>query len=578
MKTRLSVVALCLAMLLAASGPTDLIAAAAAPLPAAAVASKPKLVVFVAVDQFRADYIDWYGGNWKHGLRRVLDKGAWFRNANYPYLGTVTCPGHTTLGTGAYPHTHGMILNDWWDRATSKISACTDDAGVKLLGYMRDVKKMNGGGDSGKNMLVPTLADEMKAQLQPMPRVVSFSMKARSAIGLAGHKPDVAAWFEQGSLVTSTAFAGELTGFVKKFVADNPIEKDADGQWTKLLDEKAYKYADDVPQETMSGGRVFPHPLTRTASALPSSASPAPGPRQRRGESGALPPASPSQFAAWERSPWSDRYLARLASAAVSALGLGKGPGTDYLSVSFSALDTVGHPYGPRSHEVQDVLARLDVTLGDLLDEIDKKVGADNYVLAFSADHGVMEFPEQLKAEGKDAGRMSTAQLTQTLNDALNRALGPGKHIDTIRYTEVYLAPGVREQLKAKREALKATLDAARTVPGVQQAFFSDDLLDPGKAKDPVQRAAALSHFPARAGDIILVPKRYWIAMPAGTTHGTNNDYDQHVPVVLFGAGIKAGKYDRAVSPADIAPTLAKLVGVTLPKAEGKPLNEALAK
>jgi hypothetical protein len=577
MKTRLSVVAPCLAMLLAAGAPKDPIAAAA-PAPTAAVARKPKLVVFVAVDQFRADYIEWYGGNWKHGLRRLLDKGAWFRNANYPYLGNVTCPGHTTLGTGAYPHTHGMILNDWWDRTTGKISACTDDPGVKLLGYMKDVKKLNGSGDSGKNMLVPTLADEMKAQLQPMPRVVSFSMKARSTIGLAGHKPDVAAWFEQGSLVTSTAFTGELTGFVKKFVADNPIEKDAEGQWTKLLDEKAYKYADDVPQETTSGGRVFPHPLKRTASALTSSAPPAPAPTPRPGEPGAVPAAPPSPFGLWERSPWSDRYLGRLASAAVSALGLGKGPSTDYLSVSFSALDTVGHPYGPRSHEVQDVLARLDVTLGELLADIDKKVGADNYVLGFSADHGVMEFPEQLKADGKDAGRVSTTLLTQTINDALNRALGPGKHVATVRYTEVYLAPGVREQLKAKPEALKATLDAARAVPGVQQAFFSDDLLDPAKAKDPLQRAAALSHLPARNGDIILVPKRYWIVMSAGTTHGTNNDYDQHVPVVLFGAGVKAGKYDRAVSPADIAPTLAKLVGVKLPKAEGKPLDEALAK
>jgi predicted AlkP superfamily pyrophosphatase or phosphodiesterase len=538
---------LCALLVSGASG------AAAAPAPAAPAASPPKLVVLLSVDQMRADYVDWFGAQWKHGLRTLLDKGAHFRDARYPYLGTVTCPGHTTLGTGAYPYRHGMILNSWWDRASSKLVECTDDPASPLVFYGASQAAP---GDSARLMMVPTLADEMKGQLKS--RTVSFSSKARSAIGLVGHHPDIVTWWEAGSWVTAKAFAPAPNAVVGKIVQDNPIDRLLDQGWDRALPVAAYKHADDAADERPPSSkwtRVFPHTLRYE----PASST------------------SPRRFSLWEKSPFPDEYLVTLATGALAAMKLGQGEGTDFLAVSFSSLDLVGHAYGPRSHEVQDVLARLDRLLGKLLEALDTQVGRGRYVVALGADHGVAVYPEQLQAEKLDAGRVPMAELKTKLEAALKAELGPGDHVANVLYTDLYLAPGVLDRLHAKAGAAKRVLDAVRGVPGVAAAYSSMDLRDPASAKDPLQRAAALSHYPGRSGDLIFLPKVNWLTTPTGTTHGTQHQYDQHVPVLLYGAGIKPGKQDRRVSPADIAPTLAKLCGVTLPKAEGQPLDEALA-
>jgi arylsulfatase A-like enzyme len=545
-----------------------LIGATLTPRPARGAGEKPKLVVLLAVDQLRADYVDMYGGNWKYGLRRLLDKGAYYTNARYPYVATVTCPGHSTLGTGAYPHTHGMVLNAWWDRERKRLVECTDDPSTPLVAYGAGRAAY---GDSAHNLLVPTLADEMKQQLTPKARSVSFSMKARSAIGLVGHTPDAATWHEGGVFVTSKAFTAEPLPWLQKALDAHPREPALATSWDRLLPESAYKFADDVPEERPPTGwkRTFPHELKFTP--------PPPRPAAAAADGARVIP--PSRFSLWEKSPWADAYLAMLATSAVDALGLGQGEGTDFLAVSFSILDIVGHPYGPRSHEVQDVLARLDVTVGELLEHLDKKVGAGKYVVGLSADHGVAVYPEQSKAEGEDAGRVSSTDMKKRIGDALVAELGPGAHMSNHLYTDVYLAPGVYDKLKQKPGAIDRILAAIKAAPGVAAAYSLDDLADAGKAKaskDPLRYAAALSYYPGRSGDLVLMPKRNWLTTSLGTTHGTQHDYDQHVPVVLFGAGIKPGKYQRAVSPADLAPTFAQVLGVKLAKAEGAPLAEAL--
>jgi predicted AlkP superfamily pyrophosphatase or phosphodiesterase len=520
------------------------------PAVAGAAPQRPKLVVLVSVDQMRADYVDEYGGQWQSGLRTLLQQGAYFRNARYPYLDTVTCPGHTTLGTGAYPHRHGMVLNAWWDRDQRRFVECTEDRASPLVFYG---KARAAEGDSARHMMVPTLADEMKQQLRPAARAVSFSWKARAAIGLVGHAPDVVVWWEAGSWVTAKRFAAQPDPVIATIIAAHPVDGTLDKGWQRLLPPAAYKGADDAPGERAPAGwtRVFPHPLKPA------------------------PPAAP--LALWERSPFTDAALAQLATGAVVGLGLGRGPGTDFLAVSFSALDVVGHSFGPRSHEVQDVLVRLDRLLGDLLDTLDKNVGRGNYVLALSADHGVATYPEQLKAEGQDAGRIDLGVLRSKLAGALGAELGAGEHIADLYYNDLYLAAGVMARLHAKPGALGRVLAAVCAVPGVETAFASDELGDPATIADPLRRAAALSYFPGRSGDLLLVPKRNWLTVAAGTTHGTPHDYDQRVPLVLFGAGVKPGRYEGSVSPADIAPTLAQLVGVQLANAEGKPLREAIA-
>jgi hypothetical protein len=520
-------------------------AAVAAPAPA-----RPKLVVLISIDQMRADYVDDYGGQWTRGLHTLVTKGAYFRNARYPYLETVTCPGHTTLGTGAYPHRHGMILNVWWDRVARRMIECTEDPASPLVFYG---KPRPSAGDSARNMMVPTLADEMKKQLGSASRSVSFSFKARSAIGLVGHTPDLVTWYEAGSWVTAKQFAAAPSPVIAKLIEAHPIEAMLDKPWTRVLPPAAYKGRDDASSEHAGAGwtREFPHPLRAAVVVNP--------------------------LGLWERSPFTDEALARLAIGALTELRLGRGAGTDFLAVSFSALDIVGHSFGPRSHEVQDVLVRLDGLLGELLAALDAQVGRGNYVLALGSDHGVSAYPEDLKAEGKDAGRIDLNRLRGKLEVAVAAELGPGNHVAEIYFTDVYLRDGVLARLRAKPGALERVAGAVRGEPGVLAVFAADELGDAAALaeKDPLRRAAALSYFAGRSGDLVLVPKAYWLTVSAGTTHGTQNEYDQRVPMVLFGGRVKAGRYERGVSPADLAVTLAGIVGVSLKEAEGGVLGEA---
>lgn len=509
----------------------------------------PKLIVLMAVDQMRADYYDWYGARWKGGLKRLFSKGAWLVNARFPFLNTVTCPGHATVGTGSYPRTHGMILNSYYDRALKKVVECTDDPEAPLVGHGPGGKFK--GGDSARRLMAPTLGDEMKAQLKPGARVVGLSFKARSAIGLAGQAPDALLWFESGAWVTSSKFSATPHPWVERFVTDHPIAARVAEPWTKLLPASAYRFTDDGEGENPPKGwkRTFPHRLTKEGSP--------------NGEFG--------------NSPLPDEYLVLLARAAVAELKLGKGPGTDLLAISFSMTDIIGHRFGPRSHEVQDVLARLDRSVGQLLAMLDREVGRGRYVVGMSADHGVADLPEQMKAEGKDAGRLSATAIKKTTGEAVAAELGPGKYVSEVQANEIYLTPGVHEKLLAKEGAVARVLATVRAMPGVADAFHAGELLDPEKAADPVRRAAALGHYPGRSGDLSISPKPGWfVGAEIATTHGSVHDYDQRVPVLFYGAGIKPGRYARAASPADVAPTLGKLIGVTMPKAEGQVIVDVL--
>jgi len=275
-----------------------------------------------------------------------------------------------------------------------------------------------------------------------------------------------------------------------------------------------------------------------------------------------------------------------MAAAIVDGLKLGKGPSTDYLAISFSTVDIVGHDFGPRSHEVQDVLRRLDDTIGTLLEQLDKKVGHDRYVLALTADHGVATIPEQLKAEGQDAGRVKAADIMSLVDGVVSKKFGSGHWVAIEGYSEFYFRAGVYDRIRADPELLAAVIAAIESQPGVHKVYDGPTLRAADNSSlDAVGAAAARSYFPDRSGDLLIVLKPNWIfvsddksVIPGNaTTHGSPYPYDQRVPMVLFGSGIKPGRYDQAVTPADIAPTLARICGVPLPTATGRVLEEALA-
>ncbi len=522
-------------------------------VPAVQAADRPRLVVILVVDQFRADYIETYEQQWTRGLRQLLDEGARFPEAAYPYLTTVTCAGHATIVTGSYPATHGMIANSWWDRASGSRVRCTFDPAMPAVSY--GDRTLDHDGESPHRLLVPTLADEMRLQLGGGSRVATFSLKERSAIMLAGQRADALLWLGgDGSWLTSRAFSDRPVTFLADVMAAHPIAAAQDAAWRRAHEANRYLYVDAADGERPPAGwnRAFPHPLA--------------------GADGA-----DAQFVErWKTSPWSDAYLARLAVAAVEQLESGQREAVDYLAVGFSALDLVGHRFGPRSHEVQDVLVRLDETIGTLLDELDTQVGAGRYVVALSADHGVSPVPEQMQAAGFDAGRVRMRTIRERVESALVPHFGPGTYVAGVAASGVYFAPGVYARLTANPRALDAAIDALRTSPGVARVLRRETLVAARGSADPDERAAALSFHPERSGDLIFTHKPYWISGNAAS-HGTAHLYDRRVPLILYGTGIRPGQYAGAATPADIAPTLARLINVTLAWPDGRVLTDALA-
>ena len=526
--------------------------------------AKPKLVVLLVVDQMRADYVDKFRFQWTGGLKRLVEEGAWFRNAAYPYAATETCVGHATISTGALPATHGMISNEWWDRELQKRVTCTADPSVKNVGYGGAAVS---GGDSAVKMLMPAFADELKFQSGDATRVVTFSLKARASITMGGRTADAVTWFDPsvGAWTTSSAFP--VAPFVEEYAKAHPVSGDYGKTWAPLLPSSSYLYAQTaIGAVPPSGyGAAFPHPL--------------------RGKPDSTKP-DPLFYSQWQASPYADTYLAQLAETAVDKLGLGKRAGTDFLAVSFSSVDYVGHAFGPRSWEIQDILARLDRDLGALFAHLDRAVGKGNYVVAFSADHGVVPIPEDLTKSGREAGWLNLAEARAHIETALEPFHFPKPILSEIAGSDLYFAPGVYDKLKSDPAALEAVLKAIETVPGVAAVYRAEELDGRPTTGSPLRQAQANSFFLSRSGDLLLVPKPYWpwdFAAPGkrrtyGTTHGTPYAYDQRVPELFMGYGIQPGEYFESVTPADIAPTLAALCGVTLAAPEGHALSEALKK
>jgi predicted AlkP superfamily pyrophosphatase or phosphodiesterase len=500
----------------------------------------------------RADYVDRYQHQWIGGLRRLLDRGARFSEAAYPYLNTVTCAGHATISTGRFPSRHGMILNEWWERQSGQRRLCTDDATVTPIAANGRALK---NGHSASLLLAPTLAEAIAARGG---RVVSISLKPRSAIMLAGHRGDLVTWFdESGTWTTSTAYGPAVPAFALQYVTKHPVESLRGSSWTKLLAPIRYKGSDEGEFERPGVGwtKVFPHALDGAAD----------GPGARF-------------YGQWERTPFADAYAADFAIHAIDALGLGRSERTDFLAVSFSVLDRAGHAFGPDSHEVQDVLARLDRTIGRLLSHLDVRVGRGRYALALTADHGVAPIPEQMKASGGDAGRMVSSEVAARVNEALVPIFGPGKHVATMLYTDLYFAEGVWPKVAASPKALKAATDALMAHPGIAQVLRGDSLASARTDPDPVRRAAALSYHQGRSGDLIVIPKMNWITSADATTHGTLHPYNQRVPIILYGSGVKPGVQSGPATPADVAPTLARIAAVPFEGTDGRPLVEAISR
>jgi hypothetical protein len=491
----------------------------------------------------RYDYLERLAPLWTRGIRRLLTEGAVFERNSYPYLQTVTCAGHATIGTGTFPATHGIILNAWW-RGTRN-ATCTEDPAASAIGYEPDPEVV---GHSAVQLMVPTMADRVRAR-SAASQVVSLSIKPRSAIMIAG-KGGVVTWTDDhNKWATSTAYSPAPDADVQAFVTAHPRLPLRNEVWQRLLDATRYTGTDDgVGEKPPTGWTTrFPHPLA------------------------GAPGTAPEQFfALWENSPYADAYLGAMAADLVARKKLGQGTAVDVLAVGFSALDYVGHKFGPDSHEVQDTLLRLDATIGDLLDALDERVGRGRYLVGLSADHGVAPIPEAWGGAGHEAGRVGLQQIARAASDALGVALGPGQHVARTEYTQIYLTSAAAERVREDPNLLRPVLAAIERVPGVLRALPAAGLDTERGSSDPVVRAAALSHVPGRSGQIVVVSRPYYVIGGSdATTHGTQHPYDQQVPLIFFGTGVVAGRYTTPTTPADLAPTLASRIALPLPDAEG---------
>jgi len=524
----------------------------------------PKLVVMLVVDQMRADYVDKFRGQWTGGLKRLVDEGAWFRAAAYPYAATETCPGHSTISTGAFPKDHGMVANAWWDRDQQKMVTCTSDPNVKNIAYAGGTTK---GGDSAWRMLLPSYAEELKFQSRGGTRVVTFSLKARAALMMAGHKSDATAWFDTstGAWVTSPAYGP--TPFVENYVKQHPVTADYGKTWALSLPRDRYWYDEEATgaASIVGWGKVFPLPL--------------------HGKEGATAP-DEAFYEQWVTSPFADTYLTKLAETAVDALGLGKNSAPDYLGVSYSSPDHVGHTFGPHSWQIQDELVRLDKDLRELFTHLDEKVGRGNYVVALTGDHGVAPIPVDMEKTGFDAGVLSLADLQNRIEQAMQPFNFGKPVIAKIAGNEVYFSPEIYGQLRHNPAAMKALLDATLSMPGVAEVYRAEELGGGFKTVSDTRTAAELSYYASRSGDMFVLQQPYWLTDGSasgkkrytGTGHGTPYYYDQRVPILLMGYGIQPGEYLESATPADIAPTLGALTAVTLSTHDGRVLREALRK
>lgn len=526
------------------------------PPPAPRPQSAPKLLIVLVLDQFRADYLDLYGRQWTKGLRRLMDRGAVFTEAAFPYAATYTCAGHATIGTGAFPAVHGMSSNSFYDRTLRLLVPCALDPAVTSVPF--------GGASgrerhSGRSLLVPTFGEELRRQRSTPTRIVSVAQKPRSSITFAGRgAPDTIAVFEEddGTWATSDAFTKTPWPEVDDFVRTHPMRAAYGAVWQPLLPLTAYRFVDAGAGEarTAPWTQTFPHALI-SSKGVPD-----------------------NEFVtAWEKSPWDDEFLTNLAIHLLKARRLGTGDGTDVLTLSLPSLDHIGHDFGPRSHEVQDVLARADVNVGRLIDAIEEQVGR-SYVIGFSSDHGVALIPEQVVAEGGDAGRISTTAISNAVDAAIEKVLGtPGPYVAAVYDSQVALTPGMFDLLRQKPDGFQAVKSAIAGVRGIASVYSADEIIRGAGSTDPAIKAWRLSYVAGRSGDFVLTPKPNWILRPgSGTTHGTLNSYDQRVPLIFYGPGIRAGRYSTPSSPADLAPTLMEMAGAKLPRAQGKPLVEIL--
>lgn len=541
-----------------------LLAAAGMTWGAPAAAPAVRLVVFISVDQCRADYLTRFSEHYlpprqngrAGGFRFLVAEGAHFRDAHFAHMPTTTGPGHTTLATGAPPALHGIVGNRLFDRATGKTRRCVEDASVRTVGGRATPA-------SPRNILVTTIGDELDLASGGLAKVVSVAIKDRAAVPLAGHAADLALWLDDatGAWVTSTFYRpdGTLPGWVEVLNGEHRLDRYTGQAWEPLLPRDAYRQTLTFGRAGNQGDPLFSHRLPATTDGD-----------------------FYDSYAAW--GPANDEVI-EVAKRAIAGEQMGKDEVPDLFLLNLSTNDYVGHTYGPNSAEIMDVSVRTDRALAELFRFLDTQVpgGLSRVLIVVTGDHGVSTAPEEALAAARiPVARGTDAGVVQAMEAALDAAYGAADWVvEGVRTSpNVYLNMAAAGERRIAPEDLQRTAaHAASQATGVYVAFSRSQILTGQLPSWSFTRLVVNGFHPRLGGDVYVVNQPGWLlSSPPDANHGSPWAPDTHVPLVLRGPGVTPGAQYRRVTPMDIVPTLSQVLGIGYPTGcVGEPLREALS-
>lgn len=520
----------------------------------------PKLVVGVVVDQMRYDYLYRFQDKFQEdGFKRLMKEGANCRNTHYNYVPTYTAPGHASIYTGATPNSHGVVGNSWYNRTLRKNVSNVGDSTVKNL------LTPSSSGRSPKNLKLQTLTDALKLS-NAKAKVYSVSIKDRGAILPGGKSADAAFWFDyaKGDFTSSDYYMEELPEWLQNFNASSRVEDYMNGSWNTFypIEEYTESRRDTAYYESAFPGNEsasFPHRLDVLKGS--------------------------NRYNYFTMTPFANAYLADLAMQTIRHEKLGNDEVTDFLALSFSSTDIIGHAFGPYSKEIEDCYLRLDMDIARLLNFLDKEIGEGEYTLFLTADHAVAPIPQYLKEKKLDAGFFYENVFLKDLSEFSKQTFGEDL-ILTETNNNIYLN---RERIEAlDLDEDKVALKFAQKIKkntAIHDVFTAKQLMYDVSVGTEIQQKVARGYDYHRSGDLIYVLQPNYLAKHSesssktGTTHGSPYAYDSHVPLLFFGYGIGSLEYLNKVEITDVCPTICTLLKLQFPNGnQGNVIDKVLKK
>lgn len=518
------------------------------------VSSGPRLVVGIVVDQMRYDYLTrFYNRYGEGGFKRLINNGYNFKNNHFNYIPTYTGPGHASVYTGTGPQNHGIIGNDWYDKFEEQMVYCAGDDKVKPVGTKSSAGKM-----SPQRMIVTTVADENRLYTQMRGKTIGIALKDRGAVLPAGHTANAAYWFHgknEGKWISSSFYMEDLPQWVKDFNASGIVDSYM-GTWETLEDIETYTES-GVDENTYEGGYngrfVFPYDLKKLAS-------------------------SKNPYELLKETPFGNSITTDFAIAALAGEDLGTDEDTDFLTISFSSTDYVGHNFGVNSKEVQDTYMRLDKDIERLLQALDEQVGEGNYTLFLTSDHGGVDVPAYLESVRIPAGYFDHSVFEDKLNAFVDAEYDGADLIEKVSNYQVFFNYEALREENIKAYDLEISLaHYLLQYPQINKVLTRSQLQS-GSYTSGIPALIQNGFNQKRSGDVILVLDPSVISYSrTGSTHGSGYSYDTHAPLLFFGHGIKNGSTTQRSEIIDIAPTISALLGISFPNGHtGKPLFQLL--